>query len=67
MSFAKSQFASKNNIPLGGKLFISLTENDKQYAGEVGKMFTDLGFEIVATSGTHTVLEAAGVASTKVI
>jgi carbamoyl-phosphate synthase large subunit len=67
MSFAKSQFASKNNIPLEGKLFISLTENDKQYAGEVGKMFTDLGFEIVATSGTHTALQEAGVPSTKVL
>lgn len=67
MSFAKSQFASKNDIPLEGKLFISLTENDKQYAGEVGKMFTDLGFDIVATSGTHTALEAAGVPSTKVL
>ncbi len=67
MSFAKSQFASKNNIPLNGKLFISLTENDKQYAGEVGKMFTDLGFEIVATSGTHTALQEAGVPSTKVL
>jgi carbamoyl-phosphate synthase large subunit len=67
MSFAKSQFASKNNIPLAGKLFISLTENDKQYAGEVGLMFTDLGFEIVATSGTHNALEAAGVTSTKVL
>jgi len=67
MSFAKSQFASKNNIPLRGKLFISLTENDKQYAGEVGKMFTDLGFEIVATSGTHAALQASGVTSTKVL
>ncbi len=67
MSFAKSQFASKNDIPLGGKLFISLTENDKQYAGEVGKMFIDLGFEIVATSGTHAALQEAGVASTKVL
>ena len=67
MSFAKSQFASKNNIPLEGKLFISLTENDKQYAGEVGKMFTDLGFEIVATSGTHAALQEAGVPSTKVL
>ena len=67
MSFAKSQFASKNNIPLEGKLFISLTENDKQYAGEVGKMFTDLGFEIVATSGTHKALQEAGVPSTKVL
>ena len=67
MSFAKSQFASQNNIPLEGKLFISLTENDKEHAGEVGKMFTDLGFEIVATSGTHAALQAAGVASTKVL
>ncbi len=67
MSFAKSQFASKNNIPLKGKLFISLTGDDKLHAGEVGKMFTDLDFEIVATSGTHTALEAAGVASTKVL
>ena len=66
MSFAKSQFASKNNIPLGGKLFISLTENDKPYAGEIGKMFVDLGFEIVATSGTHTALQEAGIASSKV-
>jgi carbamoyl-phosphate synthase large subunit len=30
-------------------------------------MFEDLGFEIVATSGTHAALEAAGVASTKVL
>ncbi len=67
ISFAKSQFASKNNIPLEGKLFISLTESDKEYAGEVGKIFTDLGFEIVATSGTHTALEDAGVVSTKVL
>ncbi len=67
MSFAKSQFASKNNIPMQGKLFISLTQNDKQYAGEIGTMFTDLGFEIVATSGTHSALEAAGVAAQKVL
>ncbi|MBA1420366.1 MAG: carbamoyl-phosphate synthase large subunit [Epsilonproteobacteria bacterium] len=67
MSFAKAQFASKNNIPLEGKVFLSLTEADKPNAGEVGKMFTDLGFEIVATSGTHTALESAGVPSTKVL
>ncbi|WP_295419137.1 carbamoyl-phosphate synthase large subunit [Sulfurovum sp.] len=67
MSFAKSQFASKNNIPLEGKVFLSLTQTDKPNAAEVGKMFTDLGFEIVATSGTHTALQDAGVASTKVL
>jgi len=67
MSFAKSQFASKNNIPLEGKLFISLTENDKPMAREIGKAFEVLGFEIVATSGTHTALLKAGVKSEKVL
>ncbi|WP_456458964.1 carbamoyl-phosphate synthase large subunit [Nitratifractor sp.] len=67
MSFAKSQFASKNLIPLEGKVFLSLTEVDKPHAGEIGRSFTDLGFEIVATSGTHKALEAAGVPSTKVL
>ena len=67
MSFAKSQFASKNLIPLGGKVFLSLTEIDKPHAGEIGRMFTELGFEIVATAGTHAALEAAGVPSTKVL
>jgi len=67
MSFAKSQFASKNNIPLEGKLFLSLTESDKPFAGEVGKMFSALGFEIVATSGTYKALESAGVQSSKVL
>ncbi|WP_456392161.1 carbamoyl-phosphate synthase large subunit [Nitratifractor sp.] len=67
MSFAKSQFASKNLIPLEGKVFLSLTEIDKPHAGEIGRMFVDLGFEIVATAGTHAALEAAGVPSTKVL
>jgi carbamoyl-phosphate synthase large subunit len=67
MSFAKSQFASKNIIPRGGKVFLSLTEIDKPYAGEIGRMFVDLGFEIVATSGTHRALEEAGVPSMKVL
>jgi carbamoyl-phosphate synthase large subunit len=66
-SFAKSQFATKNDIPLSGTLFLSLTEVDKPHAGEIGKMFTQLGFEIVATSGTHAALEAAGVTATKVL
>ena len=67
MSFAKSQFASKNSIPLSGKVFISLTALDKPQAGEIGKAFEELGFEIVATKGTHEVLQKAGVKSTRVL
>ncbi len=67
MSFAKSQFAAKNNIPLEGKIFMSLAKNDKIHVGDIGKSFTNLGFEIYATSGTHKALEKAGVASNKVL
>ena len=67
MSFAKSQFAAKNNIPLEGKLFMSLAKNDKEDAAEIGKSFVDLGFEIYATGGTHRALEKSGVASKKVL
>ncbi|MCF6244869.1 MAG: carbamoyl-phosphate synthase large subunit [Sulfurovum sp.] len=67
MSFAKSQFASKNIIPLEGKVFLSVTKSDRPNAAEIGKMFIDLGFEIVATAGTHAALEVAGVISTKVL
>ncbi|WP_300367434.1 carbamoyl-phosphate synthase large subunit [Hydrogenimonas sp.] len=67
VSFAKSQFASKNRIVTSGTLFMSLTDHDKSEAGEIGRMFTDLGFKIVATSGTHKVLSEAGVASSIVL
>jgi carbamoyl-phosphate synthase large subunit len=67
MSFAKSQFAAKNNIPLGGKLFMSLSKDDKGNVPELGQHFVELGFEIYATAGTHKVLEEAGVVSNRVL
>ena len=67
LSFAKSQFAAKNIIPTSGTLFISLTSNDKPFAGEIGAMFKELGFKIVATSGTHKALSEAGIESERVL
>ncbi|SFZ98566.1 Carbamoyl-phosphate synthase large chain [hydrothermal vent metagenome] len=67
ISFAKSQFASYNNIPLTGKLLLTLTHTDKPHAAAIGKMFVDIGFEIVATEGTHNELTKAGIPSTKAL
>ncbi len=67
MSFAKSQAASKNIIPLEGTLFVSLTQNDKIYAKEIGELFTKLGFKIVATRGTHKALQESGIESDLVL
>ncbi len=66
-SFAKSQLASENRLPVTGKVFISLTDIDKVFAGELGKAFRDLGFDIVATGGTHKALAEAGVEAEKVL
>jgi carbamoyl-phosphate synthase large subunit len=66
-SFAKSQEASDNALPLEGTIFISLTNNDKKFAAEIGKSYTDIGFKILATGGTHQALADAGIESQKVL
>lgn len=66
-SFAKAQEASKNILATSGKVFISLTNLDKPYAKELAEKLTSLGFEIVATDGTHKAIKEAGIASEKVL
>jgi carbamoyl-phosphate synthase large subunit len=60
VAYAKSQMAANSPLPLGGKVFISVSDMHKKHVAEVGKLFVDLGFELVATGGTATVLEQAG-------
>jgi carbamoyl-phosphate synthase large subunit len=42
-------------------VFISVSDSDKRHVAEVARQFVDLGFEIVATSGTAKALEQAGI------
>ena len=41
-------------------MFISVSDAHKDEVAAVGRQFADLGFELVATSGTAAVLEKAG-------
>ena len=59
-AYAKSQMAANSPLPLSGKVFISVSDSDKASVAELGKQFVELGFEIIATGGTATVLEKAG-------
>ncbi|PAF50158.1 carbamoyl phosphate synthase large subunit [Helicobacter sp. 13S00401-1] len=61
IAFFKSQVACKNPLPLSGTVFISLQDSDKIYALELAKSFSDMGFKIVATTGTFKILKEAGV------
>src|SRR6476659_6144434 len=60
IAYAKSQMAAGSPLPLGGRLFISVSEAHKREVPEIGKAFADLGFELIATSGTAAILEKAG-------
>ena len=66
-SFAKAQMAAKNILPIKGKVFLSLTDLDKEFAPEIAKSFKELGFDIVATSGTYKVIKEAGIECERVL
>ena len=61
MAFAKSQIGAGVNIPLTGKVFISVMNKDKRSIVFLAKKLVDLGFEIVATKGTAKVLTNNGI------
>jgi len=60
IAYAKSQMAAGSPLPLSGKVFISVSDTHKKHVAPVAKQFAELGFELVATSGTAAVLEKAG-------
>lgn len=67
IAYAKAQMAAGSPLPLKGKIFISVAAPHKDKVAEVAKLFLDLGFELVATSGTAAVLEKAGLKVQRVL
>ena len=66
LAFAKSQIAAGTVLPDTGKIFLSLSGRHKDSVGPLGKSLIDLGFDLLATSGTAARLEADGVKVTRV-
>jgi carbamoyl-phosphate synthase large subunit len=60
-AFAKAQIAAGNLLPLKGRVFISVRDDDKPGAAELARRLSACGFEIVATSGTAAFFRAQGV------
>jgi carbamoyl-phosphate synthase large subunit len=60
IAYAKSQMAANAPLPLSGRVFISVSDAHKDEVAEVAKQYSDLGFELISTSGTAAVLEKAG-------
>ena len=66
VAFMKSQIAAGQNLPIKGNVFISVKDSHKRAIVFVVKKLVDLGFSIVATSGTAEVLGKAGIEVRKV-
>ena len=56
VAFAKAQAGAGQSLPKNGKVFISVQDTDKRNIVFLAKKLFDLGFELVATSGTAKIL-----------
>ena len=60
-AFYKAQEATQTRLPLSGTVLISVNDDDKGDVAEIGREFVDLGYNIIATGGTFSVLVEAGI------
>ncbi len=59
-AFAKAQLAADNALPEGGAVLITVNDFDKKHIAPIAKRFANLGFEVLATSGTARHLRGQG-------
>ena len=59
-AFAKAQAAAGARLPREGTVFITVTDSDKPGAYAIASRLQDLGFRIVATTGTARAIRGMG-------
>ena len=65
-AFLKAQMGAGTHLPTSGTVFISIRDADKtERMLEAARILVDLGFTLVATGGTRSFLEAAGLPATR--
>ncbi|MEQ9126050.1 MAG: hypothetical protein RIM80_26195, partial [Alphaproteobacteria bacterium] len=65
-AFAKSQIGGGAVLPLSGTVFVSVRDHDKPLLLKAARHVVNMGFEVLATSGTADFLNAAGVPAKRV-
>jgi carbamoyl-phosphate synthase large subunit len=66
-AFIKAQSAAGTELPLSGRVFVSLNDRDKSAAVEIGRALVEVGCTVVATSGTAAVLKDGGVPVERIV
>lgn len=57
IAYGKAQIAAGNLLPLKGKVFLSVRNDDKEKSIDIAQRLNKLGFEIYSTQGTAELLE----------
>ncbi len=65
-AYAKSQISSFGPLPKSGTVFISLADKDKSDGVESARALVDMGFRVLATTGTADFFDSHGVVTTRV-
>lgn len=66
-AFAKAQVAAENSLPLEGNIFVTVNDGDKAAAVPIVRRFHEMGFGIMATSGTANYLRGLGIPAERVL
>src|SRR6266581_4635648 len=66
VAFAKSQLGGGSRVPREGTVFVSVRDADKPRILDTMRLLRELGFEVIATSGTQRFLAAHGIEAAKV-
>jgi carbamoyl-phosphate synthase large subunit len=67
MAFAKAQASVDGALPLTGTVLVTVNDHDKAAVIPIARRFQELGFHIVATSGTATYLRQRGILAERVL
>ena len=59
-AFAKAQLGAGHELPLSGKVFITVSDRDKPAVVDLAKELVGLGFSLISTEGTQKFLSDRG-------
>jgi carbamoyl-phosphate synthase large subunit len=59
-AYLKSQIAAGSPLPTSGKVFVSVKNRDKRAVATLARRLVEMGFTLVATTGTARLLERQG-------
>jgi carbamoyl-phosphate synthase large subunit len=66
-AFAKAEIAAGVRLATTGTVFVSMSDRDKELAVPVVQDLINLGFKVVATSGTRQVLKEKGIKDVELV